>query len=70
MSIFNKLFSFKADFIDITLIKASVFTATLFLAKIWSPILSLEWYWYLIILIIAVIRPLNNFFKWMSATTK
>lgn len=70
MSMFNKLFSFKADFIDISLIKASVFAATLFLAKIWSPILSLEWYWYLIICVIALIRPMKNVFKWIGSTTK
>ncbi|MCJ7555206.1 MAG: hypothetical protein MUO34_15140 [Ignavibacteriaceae bacterium] len=70
MSIVNKLNSFKADWLDVALIKIGVFTATLLFAKLWSPILSVEWYWYLIIWIVVAIRPFNTFYKWLMSATK
>lgn len=66
MSIIEKLTSFKADWIDVGLIKIAVFAATLLLAKVWEPILSLEWYWYLIICVVTAIRPFITFYKWIS----
>jgi hypothetical protein len=44
MSIIENLTDFKADWVDVTLIKIAVFAATLLFAKLWQPILSLEWY--------------------------
>ena len=38
---------------DIVLAKIAAAAFVLALAKMWSPILSLEWYWYGIIFIIA-----------------
>jgi hypothetical protein len=43
----------KMSVIDVQLIKLSVFAFTLLIAKLWEPILSLEWYWYAIIFVIA-----------------
>ncbi len=63
MSDIEKLTSYKADWIDILLIKIGVFTFTLMIAKLWEPILSLDWHWYLIISLVAVIKPLKTFFK-------
>ena len=68
MSTIEKLSDFRADWIDVTLIKIAVFAATLLFAKLWQPVLSLEWYWYLIIWVAAAIRPFNTFYKWIRPT--
>ena len=52
------------DWLDIGLVKLTVFAFALMIAKLWMPILSLEWYWYAIIWVLAVIRPLyRSYFK-------
>ena len=33
------------------------------IAKLWPPLLSLEWYWYDIIFVLAVIRPAYQILK-------
>ncbi|MFA5303000.1 MAG: hypothetical protein WC393_00495 [Candidatus Nanoarchaeia archaeon] len=53
----------KMDIMDLGLTKFAVIFVTLAVAKLWSPILSLEWYWYLIFGIILAIKPLSIFFK-------
>ncbi len=63
MSDFDKFTSYKADWADISLIKLGVFAFTLMIAKLWDPILSLDWYWYLIISLVAVVKPLKTFFQ-------
>ena len=47
----------KCGWLDIGLIKLSVFAFTLLVAKLWSPILSLDWYWYAIIAVLAALKP-------------
>jgi len=47
---------------DIALIKLSTAAFMLMLAKLWSPILSLSWHWYLIILVVAALRPIAIMF--------
>lgn len=47
----------KLHWFDISLIKTSVFAFTLLLAKLFPMLLSLNWYWYLIIAFLATIRP-------------
>lgn len=42
---------------DISLIKLSVFSFSLLIAKFYPAILSLDWYFYLIIVVLAAIRP-------------
>lgn len=66
MSIINKMTIYKADWIDVVFIKLGVFTATLFLAKIYEPILYLEWYWYLLLWIILSIKPVIGYVKWFK----
>jgi hypothetical protein len=51
------------DGLDIQLIKLSVFFFTLMLAKIWAPLLSLEWYWYALVFVLAGIKPIYDVFK-------
>ncbi len=54
---------FQMGMLDIALLKIAVFAATLLLAKLWAPVLSLDWYWYLIIWILAAVKPLLSFLK-------
>ena len=53
----------KLDILDIKLIKLGVAAFTLFLAKVWSPLLSLEWYWYITIFALAYARPMSIVFS-------
>lgn len=59
---FGRLSNYKAGILDIALTKIAVFAGALFIAKIWGPILSLEWYWYVIVWIVAAIKPLKSFY--------
>lgn len=45
------------------LIKLSVIAFTLMIAKLWSGILALDWYYYLIFMIIFAIVPIIKIFK-------
>ena len=53
----------KLNTFDVALIKIAVMGFTLMVAKIWEPILSLDWYWYAGIWIVAAAFPLYSFFK-------
>ena len=53
----------KFDWIDMGLVKLSVFAFTLFLVKLWPPLHSLEWYWYAVLFLLAMIRPLRKMLK-------
>jgi len=47
----------KLNWIDIQFIKLSVAGCILMIAKLWEPLLSLDWYWYAIIFVLAAIKP-------------
>lgn len=47
----------KFDMVDIRLIKMSAAAATLMIAKLWKPLLSLGWYVYGVLSLIFAIRP-------------
>ena len=53
----NKMIK-KLKWYDLSLTKLSAFAFALMIAKLWQPILALDWYWYLVIGVIAAIRPL------------
>ncbi len=53
----------KFDAFDISLIKLSVAAAILLIAKYWTALTSLEWYWYVIVFVIVIIRPMMHMFK-------
>ena len=57
---FNKIIDYKADYIEIGFIKTSTMAFALIFAKLYSPLLSLDWYWYLIIGIVAAYKPVSN----------
>ena len=52
----------KLDIVDIKLIKIGVVAITLMIVALWPPLASLAWYWYLIIFILAYVRPMYKVF--------
>jgi len=57
------MWKFSFPYIDIRLMGLMGFAFGLMIAKIWEPILYLDWYWYLVIAILASIKPLMTFWK-------
>lgn len=53
----------KLTWIDIGLTKLSVAAFVLMIAKLWTPLLSLDWRWYGLIFVVLAIIPLRNFWK-------
>ncbi|MDO9539448.1 MAG: hypothetical protein Q7J09_05535 [Methanocalculus sp.] len=53
----------KLSWIDMGLVKLSVFAFALMVAKLWEPILSLEWYWYGMIFVLAAIPTTIRIFR-------
>ncbi len=51
------------NWVDIQLIKIAVFAFTLLLAKLWSPLLSLNWYWYALIFVLVMVKLLLKVFR-------
>jgi len=70
MNIISGFKNYKADWIDVALTKIAVFAGALFIAKLWNPILDLEWYWYLIVWIVAAIKPMITFFNRMKMSSQ
>ena len=58
-----RMWKFMFPLIDLRLIGLMGFAFGLMIAKLWEPILYLDWYWYLIIALLASIKPLITFFK-------
>jgi len=50
----------KLNWVDMQFIKLSVAGCILMIAKLWEPLLSLDWYWYAIIFVLAAIKPANK----------
>ena len=48
---------------DMSLVKISSFVLALLIAKYWDWILSADWYWYVLLLILTVIRPFYLLYK-------
>jgi hypothetical protein len=53
----------KFTLIDMALTKFSVAAFTLMIAKLWPPLLSLEWHWYGLVFAVLAIVPLWNFWR-------
>jgi len=47
---------------DISFVKLATFAFALMIADLWAPILALEWYWYLVIALVASIIPCKKLF--------
>ncbi len=47
---------------DISLVKLSTAAFILMIAKFWEGLLALDWYWYLVIALVAAIGPISRMF--------
>ncbi|MFH1257644.1 MAG: hypothetical protein V1658_01800 [Candidatus Micrarchaeota archaeon] len=52
----------KLRWYDMSMVKISVAAFILMLAKLWPDLLSLEWYWYGVIFVLAAISPMLKMF--------
>jgi len=57
------MWKFTFPYIDIRLMGLAGLAFGLMIAKLWEPILYLDWYWYLVIALLASIKPMMTFFK-------
>ncbi len=48
----------KMNCADIQLIKLSSMAFILMVARLWEPLLSLEWYWYALVFVLAALKPI------------
>ena len=62
-SLLFRVWKFTFPYIDIRLTGLVGLAFGLMIAKLWAPILYLDWYWYLIIALLAVIKPIMTFWK-------
>ena len=61
-SLIVRMWGFMFPLIDIRLVWLAGFALGLMIAKLWEPILYLDWYWYLVIALLASIKPIITFF--------
>ncbi len=47
---------------DMALTKIGVAAFILAVAKLWTPLLSLDWYWYALVFVLAALKPFLKFF--------
>ncbi len=52
----------KLSWKDIGLIKLSVMAFALMIASIWPSIVNVDWYWYLVLMLLAGIIPIKKFY--------
>ena len=62
-SLIIRMWGFMFPLIDIRLVRLAGFALGLMIAKLWEPILYLDWYWYLVITLLALIKPVMTFWK-------
>ena len=53
----------KLGWADMALVKISAFFFALMLARLWAPLLSLDWQWYALICVLAGIKPAYDVFR-------
>ena len=63
MSLIKRMWGFTFPLIEVRLMGLGGFFFGLMLAKLWGPILGLDWYWYLIIALVLSIKFIITFFK-------
>jgi len=51
------------SWLDMGLLKISIMSFALLAAKVWKPLLSLHWYWYVIIFAATAVKPLSKYLK-------
>ena len=57
-----RILTFKFSYVDIRLATGTGIFAGLLAAKIYSPVLDFEWYFYMIAMFILMMKPLMGFF--------
>jgi hypothetical protein len=62
-SLIIRMWKFSFPYIDIRLAGLVGLAFGLMIAKLWEPILYLDWYWYLVIALLSSIKPMMTFFK-------
>ena len=62
-SLLFRVWKFTFPYIDIRLTGLVGLAFGLMIAKFWTPILYLDWYWYLVIALLAAIKPVMTFWK-------
>ena len=62
-SLIIRMWEFSFPYIDIRLMGLAGLAFGLMIAKLWEPILYLDWYWYLVIALLALIKPVMTFWK-------
>ena len=53
--------------VDLRLNGLAGFALALAVAKLWEPVLALDWHWYALIAVLAAIKPLITFFRSVRA---
>ena len=53
----------KMNALGVGLLKISVFFLALALAKLWPPLLSLDWQWYALVFVLAAVLPTYEVFR-------
>ena len=53
----------RLNWVDLALVKLCVAGFVLMIAKLWKPLLNLDWYWYAIIFVLAAIKPVYKWFE-------
>lgn len=53
----------RLDWLDMGLIKISAAVFALMVAKLWPPLLSLDWYWYAVVFLVAAAKPALKVFQ-------
>ena len=55
------------NWFDMTMLKVCTFFFALLLAKLWLPLLSLDWYWYALVFVITAIYLASRWVKFMKS---
>jgi len=63
---FIRMWGFKFPFIDLRLAGLVGFSAAMLIATLWPPILSVDWYWWVILFVLAAVKPISTFLKQLS----
>ena len=62
-SLFIRMWAFTFPLIDQRLSVLAGIGIGLMSAKLWKPVLYLDWHWYLFLFLLAAIKPLMTFWK-------
>jgi hypothetical protein len=64
------MWSFTFPFIDFRLAILTGLAIGLLIATLWSPILSVDWYWWVMLSVLASVKPMITFLKQLSESAE